>query len=57
MSCTSNISGSLPIQTIIQAAFFIHVWRRFAVACRCLITRERLYIHIDICDTNGGLQF
>lgn len=44
---------SLPIQAIIQAAFFSLIIRRSTVACSCFITRQRFHIHIDICDREG----
>lgn len=45
---------SLPIQAIIQAAFFRLIARRPAVACRRFVTRQRLHVHIDVCDRGGG---
>ena len=50
---TLKPSGPLPIQAIIQAAFFSLIIRRSTVACSCFITRQRLHIHIDICDRKG----
>lgn len=44
----SNLS--LPIQAIVQAAFFNLFIGRSTVAGSRLITRQRLHIHIDICD-------
>lgn len=52
-----HVYVSLPIQTIIQTAFFSRILTRSTAACSCFITRERLHIHIDICDTNRVLQF
>lgn len=46
---------SLPIQAVIQAAFFSWVLMMSTVACGCFITRQRLHIHIDICDRKGGI--
>lgn len=40
----------LPIQAIIQAAFFSLIIRRSTVACSRFITRQRLHVHVDICD-------
>lgn len=50
---------TLPIQAIIQAAFFSLVHLRSTVACSCFITRKRLHIHIDVCDKEGdyGVTF
>lgn len=46
---------SLPIQAIIQAAFFSRILAWSTVACSCFITRKRLHIHIDICEANGEI--
>lgn len=51
------VSLFLPIQAVIQAAFFRLILTRFTVACSCFVTREGLYIHVHICDTNWLLYF
>lgn len=46
---------SSPVQAIIQAALLSAVFMRSTVTRRRFITRQRLHVHIHICDRKRGM--